>query len=125
LRRAPRGLKGVRHGQQVMGIAAINAAPAEMDSKPGRVGAADQLLEAAEMLTVERFSRAEIHGDAVLHHAIAFQDLVQDLKRTAAFHHEVFRNDFKPVYDRPLLENMVVMRDAQPDPDAVILVSAK
>src|SRR5262249_42393398 len=60
-----------------------------------------------------------------LHHAIPLKDLVEHVQGPAAFHHEIFRDDFKPVYDRLLLKNMVVVRYAQTDADAVIFVSVK
>src|SRR3954452_4325978 len=94
-----------------------------MVSEPGGIGAADKLFQPPKVLAVERFSRPKIHGDAVLHHAIAFQNLVQDLERAAAFHHVVFRDDFKPVDDRLLFKNMVVMRNAEPDSYAEVFVS--
>src|SRR5262245_60100319 len=94
-----------------------------MISEPRSVGAANQLLQAAEMLTGQRLSRAKVHGDAVLHYAITFQDLIQNMQRPAALYHEVFRDDFKPVDNRLLFQNMIVMRDAQPDAYAVVLMS--
>src|SRR3954471_22477327 len=94
-----------------------------MVSEPGCIGAADKLFQAAQVLTVQRFRGAKIHGYAMLYHAIALQNLVQDLERAAAFHHVVFRDDFKPVDDRLLFKNMVVMRNAEPDSYAEVFVS--
>src|SRR6185503_17229850 len=96
-----------------------------MVSKPWGIGAADKLFQAAQVLAVQRLSRAKIHGDAVLHHTIAFQYLIEHLERAAAFHHVVFRDDFKPVDDRFLFENMVVMGNSQPDSYAEVFVSVK
>ena len=53
------------------------------------------------------------------------QNLVQDLELPAAFHHVIFRDDFKPVDDRLFFKNMVVMRNAQPDSYAEVFVSVK
>src|ERR1041384_160281 len=94
-----------------------------MVSKPGRIGAADQLFQAAEVLAIQRLSRSKIHGDAVLYYAIALQNLVQYLEWAAAFHHEIFRDDFKPVNNWLLFKDVMVMRDAQANTDAVILES--
>src|SRR5262249_1655050 len=111
--------------QQVVGVPAIDTAPTKVIGKPGRIRASNQLLQAAEVLAIERLGRAEIHGHAMLHDGITFQDLVQDVQRPAAFHHEVFRDDFKPVDNRFLFKNMLVMRDAQPDAYAVVLISVE
>ena len=72
------------------------------------------------MLAVQFFRRAEIHRDAVLHDAVLFEDLIQHLQRAPAVAHEIFRNDLKPVHRRLFGKNMVVMRHAQADADAVI-----
>src|SRR4029077_8980613 len=125
LRRAFGGLKRIGHGQKVVRITAIHAAPAQVISKPGSVGAADKFFQPGQMLTIERLSGAEIHGDSVLHYTIAFQNLVQDVERPAAINHEIFGNHFKPVNHRFLFENMIVMRDAQPNADTVIFVSVE
>src|SRR5438270_11201445 len=58
----------------------------------------------------------------MLHYAISLQNLVQDLKRPAAFHHVIFRDDFKPVDNRLLFKNMIVMRNAEPDSYAEVFV---
>src|SRR5438270_254188 len=125
LGRAFGGFKCVGHGQEVVGITAINAAPAEMVREPGSVGAANKFFQASQVLAIERLGGAEIHGDAVLDNAVAFQYLVQDVERPAAINHEVFGDDLKPVDDRFLFKNMMVMRDAQPDAYAVIFVSVE
>src|ERR1700744_715781 len=75
------------------------------------------------MFAVQGLSRAKIHGDAVLHNTIAVQYLVKDFQLPAAIHHVIFRDDFKPVYDRLFLKDMGIMRNAQPNADAVILIS--
>src|SRR6476619_3722215 len=93
-----------------------------MVSEPRRVGAPNELFQAAQVLAVQRFSRAKIHGDAVLDHAIALEDLVQDLKLPAALKHVIFRDDFKPLDNRLLVKNMVVMSNAPPDSYAYVFV---
>ena len=91
-----------------------------MVGKPGRVGALDQALELAQVLAVEAVGRAEIHGHAVLDDAVLLEDLVEHLERTAAVDHEVFRDDLEPVDGRFAREDVLVMRHAQADADAVI-----
>jgi hypothetical protein len=56
----------------------------------------------------------------VLHDAVLFKDLVEHFQRAPAVAHEIFRNDFKPIHRRLLGQNVVVMRHAQADADAVI-----
>src|SRR5581483_3115760 len=104
-------------------VTSVHAAPAEMVGEPGSISAADKLFQAAKMISVERFSRAKVHGNAVLYYAIALQNLVQYLKLAATFYHVIFRDDFKPVDDRLVLKNMLVMRNAQPDSYAEVFVS--
>ena len=71
------------------------------------------------MLTVWFFRRAEIHRDAVLDHFVLFEDLIEDLQRASTIDHEIFRDDFKPVAYGLAGQNVVVVRGAQTDPDAV------
>jgi hypothetical protein len=114
------GGQGVRHGQQVVRVTAIHAAPAKVVRKPRRVGPFDQALEFLEMLPVQRLGRTKIGRHAVLHDAILFQDLIQHLQGTSAVAHEVFGNDLEPIDRRLFGQDVVVMRDAQPDADSVI-----
>ncbi len=75
-----RGFERVGHRQKIVRVAAVDAAPAEMIGEPGSLGALDQLLQAAQMLAIGLFRRAEIHRDAVLHHFVLLQDLIEDLQ---------------------------------------------
>ena len=65
--------------------------------------------------------RAEVHRDAVLHDAIALENLIEHGERTAAVDHEILRDDFEPVDDRLAREDVLVMRNAQTNSDAVVL----
>ena len=118
-------LPGVGHGQQIVGVAAIDRAPAEMIAEPARAGAADEGFEAAEMLAVEGVGRSEIHGDAMLDHAVLFEDLVEDFERPAPVDHVVLRDDLEPVDDRLAAEDVLVMGYAQTDAHAVVGESVK
>src|SRR5258708_1891066 len=115
-----RRLESVRHRKQVVSVAAVNAAPAEVIGKPGSFGTFYQFLEAAQVLAVDTIRGTEVHGDAVLHHTILIDDLIEDVQRPAAIDHEVFGNDFEPVTDRFTGEDVIVMRGAQTDADAVV-----
>ena len=106
-----RGFESVGHGKQVVSVAAVDAAPAKMVGEPGRLGALDQILQAAQVLAVGTFGGAKIHRDAVLDHAVLLENVIQDVQRAAAVDHEIFGNDFKPVHDRLASENVVVMRE--------------
>jgi hypothetical protein len=109
----------VGHGKEIVGEASIDAAPAEVIAQPGGSGAFDQSLELAEVVAIGAGGVAEVHGDAVLNDPILFEDLVKDVERPATVDHVVFRNDLEPIDARLLLQNMLVMRDAETDADAV------
>ena len=72
------------------------------------------------MFTVQRLNRSEIHRNAVLDHSILFQYLIEKMQRASALEHEIFGDDFEPVDDRFLFQNVLVVRDAQPDTYAVV-----
>src|ERR1700689_4849214 len=72
------------------------------------------------MFFVRALGRAEIHGNAVLHHFVLFQDLIEDVQGPPAIDHEIFGNDLKPVHHRFARENVMVMRRAQTNPDSII-----
>ena len=62
------------------------------------------------MLAIGAFRRAEIHRDAVLHHFVLFQNLIEDAQRASAVDHEIFGYDFEPIHDGLARKNMMVMR---------------
>ena len=93
-----------------MRVTAVHAAPAEMVGEPGRFGALDQILQPAQVLAIQRFGRAEIHRDAVLHDAVLFQNLVQDAQRASAIDHEILGDDFEPIHHGLSREDVLVMR---------------
>ena len=55
----------------------------------------------------------------MLYDFVVFENLVEDLEGTAAIDHEILRDDLKPVAGGLASEDMVVVRDAQADADAV------
>src|SRR5580704_284648 len=77
------------------------------------------------MLAIGALGRAEVHGDAVLHDFILFQNLIEDAQRSSAVNHEIFRDDFEPIHDGLARKNMVVMGGTQADPDSVVRVAVK
>ena len=91
-----------------------------MIAEPGSIGAANQLLQAAQMLRIRRGHRAEVHGDAVLHNAILLEDLVEDGQARPGIDHEIFSDDFEPVDHRLARKDVLIVRNAKADSDAVI-----
>jgi hypothetical protein len=73
-----------------------------------------------QMFAVRLSRRTEIHRDAMLHHPVLFENLVEDLQRPPAVAHEIFGDDLEPVHRRLFGKDVVVMRHAQADADAVI-----
>src|SRR5260370_12778382 len=92
-----------------MSVSAVDASTAKMICDPGRFGALDQSLQALQAVAIQPFSRAEIHGDAMLDHAITLEDPVESGQWTPAIHHEVFRDDLEPVHPRPALGNILIL----------------
>src|SRR5664279_5369691 len=72
------------------------------------------------MLAIQRLRRAKVHRDSMLDDFVLLKNLHEDVERTSAIDHEIFGNDLEPVADRLLFENVVVVRNAQADPDAVL-----
>src|SRR5260370_37593935 len=77
------------------------------------------------MVAIQRLCRTEIHRHAMLHHAIALQDLIQDRERTPAVHHVVLRDDLEPVHHWLALKQVLVVRYPQTYTDSVVGVSIK
>src|ERR1700722_18784539 len=125
LRRDARRFECVRHRQQIMRVAAIDATPAEMIRNPRGLGAFYQVLQSLQVLAIRFLRRAEIHRNAMLHHSILLENLVEDAHRTPAIDHEILRNNFEPVHDWFLGKNVVVVRSAQPDSHAVVRESVE
>jgi hypothetical protein len=55
----------------------------------------------------------------MLHYPVLIEDLIEDVQRTAAFDHEIFGDDFKPVDDRFFFEDMLIVRNTQTNPHPV------
>ena len=96
-----------------------------MIGEPRRIGAFDQALQLLEMFAVKLVRRAKVDGNSVLDDPVLFQDRIEDFKRAPTIDHEVLGDDFEPIDDRFLLENMPVVRHPQPDSDSVIRVAVK
>src|SRR5260370_18401667 len=102
-----------------MGLASIHASPAQMVRKPRRFGALHQFIQPPEVRTVRLLRGAEIHRDAVLYDFVLLENLIQNVQRPSAVDHEILRDDFKPADDGLSGQNMIVVRGAQPDPNAI------
>jgi hypothetical protein len=118
-RRVSRDGPGIGHRQEVVSISPIDAAPTEVVGKPRSVCALNEPLETFEMFTVGLFSRAEIHGNAMLNNAVLFENLVEDFQRPTSVAHEILGNDLKPIDDRLLFKDVAVVGYAQADANAV------
>ena len=116
LRRDPRRFKRVGHGQQVVRVAAIDAAPAEMVREPRSFRALYQSLQAPQMLAIGALGRTEVHRDAVLHHFVLLENLIEDAQRASAINHEIFGDDFEPIHHRLARKNVMVVRERRPIP---------
>ena len=79
-----------------------------------------KLLELPEMLTVELACGTDIERYPMLHDSILLQDLIQHVEGAAAVDHVVLGDDLEPIDDRLLLQNVLVVRNAETDADAVV-----
>src|SRR5271157_4050320 len=89
----------VGNGQQVMSVAPVHTAPAEMVREPGGLGSAYEALQPPQMFAAQRLGRPEVHRNAMLHDAILFEDEIEYSQRAATIDHVVFRNNLEPVND--------------------------
>src|SRR5260370_19331330 len=71
------------------------------------------------MFVIEPVGRAEIPGYAMLNHSVLLQNLIEHFEWAAAVHHEILRDDFKPIDHWFLGQYVPVMRYAQANADAV------
>ena len=117
--------KRVRHGQQIVRIASIDATPAKMIGEPRGLCSFYQTLKTFLMLPVEFISRAEIHRYPVLDDMILFEDRIENFQGPAPVDHEILGNDLKPIDDRLFREDVPVMWHPQADPDAVFCESVE
>ena len=115
----------VGHRQEIVGVGAVDAAPAQVVGEPRRLRALNERLQFLEMRAVDLVGRTKIHRDPVLHDAVLLHDLVEHLEGPAAVDHEVFGDDLEPIDRGLLFENMPVVRHAQADADTVIGVTVK
>src|SRR3954462_2428056 len=77
------------------------------------------------MLAIRFLRGTEIHGHAVLYDFVLFQNLIEDLQRTPAIDHEIFRDYFEPIDQWLAAQDVVVMRRAQSDADSVVCKSVE
>src|SRR4030095_3649844 len=96
-----------------------------MIREPRCIRALNETLQLLEMLAIEFVRRAEIDRHPLLDDAVLLQDRIESFQRTASINHEVLRDDFKPIDDRLLLEDMSIVRHAQTYSDSVVRVGVK
>jgi hypothetical protein len=102
----------IGHREEIVGVAAVDAAPTEMVGEPRGFGSANESFQAAKVFAIQFFRGAEVHGHAVLDNFVALENLVENLEGTAAVNHEIFRDDLEPVAGRLAGKDVVVVRDA-------------
>ena len=123
LRRSTHGFKRVRERQEIVGVAAVHAAPAKMIGEPRSFGALRQFLDSLQMVAVQRLCLAEVHRHAVLNDSVLIENLVENFEWAATIDHVVLGDDLEPIDHRLLRKDVVVMRHAQADADAIVGVS--
>ena len=109
-----------RHGQQVVGVEAGHAGPAQVVGNPAGLDGVGQALELVEVVEVERIGAADRQRDAVHDDGVALGDLFEDVARPAAGVHEVFGDDLEPVHRRVVVEDVRKVDGAQADAEAEV-----
>src|ERR1035441_8190315 len=61
----------------------------------------------------------------MLDHAITFENPIENSQGTAAIHHEIFRNDFKPIDDGGVFEDVPIVGNAQANADSKLGIGVK
>ena len=112
--------KSVRHGQQIMRITPVDAAPAKMVGKPRRVCAFHQSFETSSNAhgPICRPSRNTSPRRAGLPGTV--RELVKHLEWPAPIDHEILGDDLKPIDDRLFGENVPVMWHTQTETNFVV-----
>src|SRR5271166_2808941 len=103
-----------------MGIPAVDRAPAEMVAEPGSCGSLDEPLEALKVFGIGLAGGAEVHRNAVLHHFVLIENLVENFERSASIDHVVFRDDLKPVHHRFSGQDVPIVRNPKADSDSIL-----
>lgn len=102
-------LRGVRHGQEVVQVHAVNAGPAQMIGNPFRVHALRKVFQPAQIVHVEGRRGSDREGHAVHHDGIPLADLVEDAQRLAARDHIVLGYDLEPIDGRRSIQDLRIM----------------
>src|SRR6266478_13283 len=103
-----------------MRVPPIHAAPAQVVGKPRRLRALHQFLQPPQVLAIGLLRRTEVHGHAVLHHFVLFQDLIEDAHGPPAIDQEILGINLETVAHRLARQNMIGVRRAQPYPNPVL-----
>src|ERR1700752_759223 len=91
-----------------------------MIRQPGSLGPLHEGLQAPQMLAVWFFRRPEIHGYAVLHHAVLIENLIEDVERASAINHVILRDDFEPINHWLFRKDVLIVRSPQTDTYSVL-----
>ena len=111
--------EGVRHGQQVVRVASVDAAPAKMIGKPRRVRALDEALELAQVLAVEASGEPKYIATpccTTRYCSRIWSSTSSGRPASTMKFSEMISNQSTPAGSK----NVLVMRHAQADADAVI-----
>src|ERR1700733_10533285 len=94
-----------------------------MVGEPGRLCSPSQRLQSPEMFAIQRLCRAEIHRNTVLDDSVPLENLVEHLQSATTIHHVVLGDDLKPIHDRLLRKDVIVVRNSQTDSYAIVTKS--
>ena len=123
LHHVAQGLLGERHRQQVVGVAAEHARPAEVVGDPMGLDLLRQPLELAQILEIERVGGADGERYAVHDDGIALSDLLEHIAGPALRVDVVFADDLEPVHRGLVLQDVVEVDGPQPDAEAQVAMS--
>jgi hypothetical protein len=112
-----------RDRQEIMGVDARYAGPAEVVGDPVRAHVFRELLELPKVLEVERIGAADGHRDPMHNDGVAFRDLIQHVARSTARIQKVLGDELEPVDVRLLLEDVAEMRSPKANPETEVGVT--
>ena len=100
------GFFGQRKRQEIVGVDAQHAGPAEMVGDPTGIHFAGEAFEFGEVVEVQLVGAADRERDTVHDDGVALGNLLQHVAWAAGGIDEVFRNDFKPIDVGLMLEDV-------------------
>src|SRR5258707_4401686 len=118
-------LEGIGHGQQVVTVGPIDAAPAQMVSQPRCLCAPDQRLQSPPMLAIWWLMGTKVHRNTMLDDLIALKNLIKNMQRSSTIDHVVLGDDLEPIHNRLFRENVLVMRHTKTYPNSKVCESVE